>query len=253
MAPKDEASEKIRLDTLLVERGLAFSREKAQALIMAGSVLVEDRPVDKAGARISRSAAIRLRGEPLRFVGRGGDKLEGAIEHFQVILEDRVAIDVGASTGGFTDCMLQRGARLVYAIDVGTNQLDHRLRTDPRVKSYEKTNARELDPSIFDPRPTFGTIDVSFIGVRKILDSVDRVMAGVGSELMILVKPQFELGPEFVEKGGVVRDPAVQARAVRSVEEHAAELGWLSAGSSPSVLRGEKKGNQEHFLLIRRS
>lgn len=251
------AAERVRLDVLLVERGLADSREKAQALIMAGAVLVADKPAEKAGIRIPRDADVRLRNSAqrvaaLRFVSRGGEKLEGALDHFGLDLRDRIAIDVGASTGGFTDCMLQRGARVVYAVDVGTNQLDHTLRSDSRVIVFEQTNARDLESLPLGAPPSFGTVDVSFIGVRKILSPLSRVVSETG-DLLILVKPQFELGPEFVERGGVVRDPKHQQLAINLVREAAEDAGWTFVGTVPSRLKGEKKGNQEHFVCLRRA
>ncbi len=243
------ARTKVRIDQLLVERGLAPSREKAQALIMAGVVLVEDSPAEKAGERFYQDCAIRLRGEVLRFVGRGGDKIDPAFTHFNVALEGVTALDVGASTGGFTDCMLQRGAIRVYAVDVGYNQLDQKLRQDPRVVVMERTHAKELRPDCFEPRPSFFTMDVSFISVRKVLPYVIPCLAPAASGL-VLIKPQFELEPEFVEKGGVVRDERHQRLAIDLVSQFIADAGLLSAGVFASPLRGEKAGNQEYFIQL---
>lgn len=240
---------KERLDLLLVQRGLAPTRQKAQALIMSGQVLVNDTPVEKAGQAVSVEAAIRIRGALSRFVGRGGDKLEGAIRHFDLDLTEVVALDVGASTGGFTDCLLHYGCRKVYAVDVGYNQLDQKLRSDQRVVVMERLHAADLTASLFSPRPSFVTIDVSFIGLRKVLPHVLPVMDS-RFRALVLVKPQFELGREFVGKGGVVKDEAHQLEAVRLVEEHARELGLACRGSTACVLRGEKKGNQEYFVLL---
>ncbi len=240
---------KARIDLLLVERGLAPTREKAQALIMAGVVLVNDAPATKAGERFAIESAIRLRGEVLRFVGRGGDKIDPALDHFRIELSGVTALDVGASTGGFTDCMLQRGAVRVYAVDVGYNQLDQKLRSDPRVVVMERTHAKDLTPAKFDPLPTFFTMDVSFISVRKVLPYVLPCLAPQSAGL-VLVKPQFELEPEYVEKGGVVRDERHQRLAVELVTSFIAEAGLRSAGVFPSPLRGEKAGNQEYFVQL---
>lgn len=241
--------QKLRIDQLLVERGLAPSREKAQALIMAGVVLVEDRPAEKAGERFYSDSAIRLRGEVLRFVGRGGDKIDPALTYFNVQLEGVTALDVGASTGGFTDCMLQRGAVQVYAVDVGYNQLDQKLRQDPRVVVMERTHAKDLTADRFQPRPSFFTMDVSFISVRKVLPYVLPCLAPAASGL-VLIKPQFELEPEYVEKGGVVRDERHQRLAIELVARFAADAGLDSAGVFASPLRGEKAGNQEYFMQL---
>jgi 23S rRNA (cytidine1920-2'-O)/16S rRNA (cytidine1409-2'-O)-methyltransferase len=240
---------KQRIDRLLVERGLAPTRHRAQALILAGEVLVNDAPVEKAGAMVVGEAAIRLRSAPQRFVGRGGEKIDPLFDSFDISLEGLVALDVGASTGGFTDCMLQRGAAKVYAVDVGYNQLDHRLRSDSRVVAMERTHAKDMVPSMFDPPPCFATIDVSFIGVCKILQFVTLVLQ-CPAQLLILVKPQFELEREYVGKGGVVRDPKHQQLAVDLVSQEAEKLGFAVRGSEPSPLRGEKKGNQEYFLYL---
>jgi 23S rRNA (cytidine1920-2'-O)/16S rRNA (cytidine1409-2'-O)-methyltransferase len=240
---------KLRLDQLLVETGLAPSRQKAQALILSGAVLVEDVPVDKAGTRVAVDAAIRIRGAPSKYVGRGGEKIEAAFDYFQIALTGVIAIDVGSSTGGFTDCLLQRGAAQVYAVDVGYNQLDFKLRQDPRVVVMEKTHAAELRAGLFSPSPTLAVIDVSFIGLRKILQPVVQVLASP-KQVLALVKPQFELGPESVGKGGVVRDVEAQLAAVRLVTDFAKQIGLVSQGFLPSPLKGSKKGNQEYFVYF---
>lgn len=241
---------KKRLDLLLLERGLVSSREKAQALIMAGQVLVNDVPAEKAGAPVKSDAEIRIRGELSPYVGRGGEKLLGALEHFAISPQGHVALDVGASTGGFTDCMLQKGAVKVYAVDVGYNQLDEKLRRDERVVVMEQVHAKDLTREHFEPLPDFVSVDVSFISAKKILDSLARFLP-MESLVVVLVKPQFEVGPEHVEKGGVVKDEAKQKAAVEAVVGHGAKLGFRSLGVSPSVLRGAKKGNQEYFALLR--
>jgi len=243
-------AQKVRLDKLLVERGLAPSREKAEAYILAGSVLVNNEPSTKAGLKVDPEIEIRLTHVPSRFVGRGGEKIDSVIEHFSINLQDRVAIDIGASTGGFTDCMLQRGAARVYAVDVGYNQLAHKLREDPRVVVLEKTNAKDLRTEDFLPPPTFATIDVSFIGLRKVLEPVRKILLPP-FQILALVKPQFELEPEAVGKGGVIRDPAEQRRAVELVVAYAEQQLMLQMrGDMAAPLRGEKKGNQEYFVLL---
>lgn len=238
-----------RLDQLLVQRGFAPSREKAQALILSGLVLVNDAPATKAGQQIPDEAAIRLRGEISRFVGRGGEKLEPALKHFNLDLGDRVVIDVGSSTGGFTDCVLQRGARRVYAVDVGTNQLDYKLRVDDRVVVMEQTHVKDLATKQFDPLPSLALVDLSFISVAKVLSHIIAVLAPV-SDLLILVKPQFELEPEYVEKGGVVRNLEHQLLAIERVVATGQALGLEDRGVVPCELKGAKSGNQEHFLLL---
>lgn len=216
---------------------------------MSGEVLVADKPVDKPGTQVPTDAPIRIRGEVRQFVSRGGEKLEAGLSHFQVQLNGKIAIDVGASTGGFTDCMLRRGARLVYAVDVGYNQLDHALRTDSRVSVFEKLNAKELRREQFEPPPQFLAADLSFIGLRKVLPAIFAVMDRPFSGI-VLVKPQFELEREDIEKGGVVRSAEKQQRAVRLVVDSVVELGATVIGSIPSPIRGEKKGNQEFLLCF---
>ena len=218
---------------------------------MAGQVLVNDAPADKPGHQFPDDVDIRLRGEISRYVGRGGDKLEGALKAFSIDLKDAVVLDVGASTGGFTDCALQHGATHVIAVDVGYNQLDERLRRDERVTVLERTHAKDLRADQLVPAPQFVTIDVSFISVRKVLDFIVPLLPRRVS-LLVLVKPQFEAGKELVGKGGVVRETEVQEQSVADVEEHGRQLGFDVAGSAPSVLRGAKKGNQEYFVYFRR-
>lgn len=241
---------KERLDVLLVQRGLAPTRHKAQAMILAGCVLVKDAPVDKAGFLVDNDIPIRLRGLPTRFVSRGGDKIDPAFDYFNITLNDVVALDIGASTGGFTDCMLQRGARMVYAVDVGHNQLDIRLRQDERVVVMEHTHARDLVPSMFNHTPRFAVMDVSFISVRKVLPQVCSVLdSTTGFALLILVKPQFELEPEYVSKGGIIKEEAHRLLAVELVREHLIQLGLSVQGVFKSPIKGEKKGNQEYFIF----
>ena len=238
---------RVRLDRLLVDKGLVESREKAARLILAGEVLIDGQRVDKAGALVPTDADIELRGRS-PYVSRGGEKLVHALAHFAVTTKGRVCIDVGASTGGFTDCLLQRGAARVFAVDVGTAQLDAKLRKDPRVVVMEQTNARALDPRVFDEQPTLAVVDVSFISLEKILPAVFGVLAP-RSEIIALVKPQFEVGRQHVGKGGVVRDPAQHRAAVQRLARYAVLRGWHVLSVTPSPLRGAK-GNREFFLHL---
>jgi len=247
---------KTRLDKLLVDRGLTPSRERAQALILAGKVLVNEQKIEKAGASIDPESALRLLGEDLRYVSRGGLKLERAIEHWRINLQGKVCLDVGASTGGFSDCMLQHGAAKVIAVDTGYGQMDFGLRNDPRILLREKTNARYLEPGDIGEPIDFIAMDVSFISATLVLPAVIRAAwarAGSTAELIrqivVLVKPQFEAGRELVRKGGIVRDEPAQRAAVAKVEAALAELGCLRAEwiESP-ILGGGGEGNRE-FLL----
>ena len=237
----------MRIDRLLVERGLAESREKALRLILAGDVFVDGERVDKAGALVAAEAELELQ-DRSRYVGRGGEKMAHALDYFNVPVGERICIDVGASTGGFTDCLLQRGATRVYAVDVGTGQLDARLRRDSRVVVMEKTNARALDPRIFPEQPSLAVIDVAFISLEKILPAVFGVLA-TRAETIMLIKPQFEVGREHVGKGGVVRDPALHRSVVARLARYSVLRGWHVLGVSASPLRGPK-GNREFFLHI---
>jgi len=241
--------EKQRLDRLLHQRGLADSREKAKALIMAGQVLVDDRPVEKAGASVPVDADIRLREQPRRFVSRGGEKLIAALEDLQVDPAGKRWLDIGQSTGGFTDVLLQQGAVHVTGVDVGYGQLDYRLRTDPRVTCRERTNARNLEADAFGGEKFDGAvIDVSFISLTLILPSVSPHIK-TGGRLLTLVKPQFEAGREQVGKGGVVRDETVIAACVEKIKTFAADNGLTVTNELPSPVLGPK-GNQEVFLLL---
>ena len=233
-----------RLDVLLVQRGLAESREKAQALILAGKVLVNGQKADKAGAAIAADAQIELLAQQ-RYVGRGGLKLEAALDHFAIRVAGQTCLDIGSSTGGFTDCLLQRGAARVYCIDVGTGQLDWRLRNDPRVVVKEQVNARYLTREEVPQPIDLAVCDVSFISITMILPALPALLAPSG-EMVILVKPQFELERHQVGKGGIIRDPALHREACRRVEEAVARLGFRSQVIPCPVLGAE--GNQE-FLL----
>jgi 23S rRNA (cytidine1920-2'-O)/16S rRNA (cytidine1409-2'-O)-methyltransferase len=235
-----------RLDERLVADGLAKSRARAQALILAGAVLVDGAVVDKAGTRVREDAVVSLRGAARRFVSRGGEKLAGALDDLGIDPRGRACLDVGASTGGFTDCLLQRGARSVVAVDVGYGQLDAKLRADPRVALLERTNARLLG-SVPGPIDLV-TVDVSFISARLILPRLAELAPR--ADWLVLVKPQFEVGRGRVGKGGVVRDDALRAEAVASVRSTAEALGWRAAGEVPSCLPGPK-GNREVFLWLR--
>ena len=237
---------RIRLDRLLVERGLAESREKAQALILAGQVMVDEQKAEKCGSSVSDRATLRIRGEPCKFVSRGGLKLEGALDHFRIQAEGRVCLDVGASTGGFTDCLLHRGATKVFAVDVGTNQLDWKLRHDPRVVVLEKTNARYLTLKQIGAVVRLVAMDVSFISSTLILPALPPLMER-GADFLVLVKPQFEVGHKQVGKGGIVRDSRLHQEAVTRVSHKLLELGFGQLASAESVLAGAS-GNREYFL-----
>jgi len=225
---------------------LAATREKAQALILAGQVLVNEQKVEKCGATVNADAALRLLGEPMPYVSRGGVKLAGALDHFSVNPAGRVCLDIGASTGGFTDCLLQRGAARVIAIDAGTNQLDWKIRRDARVTVLEKTNARHLEVSRVGVKCSLVVIDVSFISVTMILPMLPALLEP-GAEALVLVKPQFEVGREQVGKGGIVRDAALQRDAVAKVAAKLQELEFSRIESVESCLPGAE-GNHEFFL-----
>jgi 23S rRNA (cytidine1920-2'-O)/16S rRNA (cytidine1409-2'-O)-methyltransferase len=238
-------SQKKRLDVLLVERGLAESRQKAQAMILAGEVRVSSQRADKPGTMIPQDAAIDLTGGAPRYVSRGGLKLEGALEEFALPTDGRICLDVGSSTGGFTDCLLQHGAARVYAVDVTTSQLSWKLRQDARVIPVE-VNARFLEANALPERPSLVTVDVSFISVSKVLPKV-AAAAAPGAEFLILVKPQFELGRGEVGRGGIVRDAHQHERAIERVRAAAIAAGLEVHGVRPSRLSGAE-GNQEFFL-----
>jgi len=237
-----------RLDQLLVDRQLVESREKARALILAGSVLVNGQKIDKAGHAVAPDAAIELLERP-KFVSRGGIKLEAALEHFHIDVLGRVCLDVGSSTGGFTDCLLQHGAARVYAIDVGTAQIDWKLRNDPRVVVREQVNARYLSREHVPEPVDLAVCDVSFISVTMILPVLPGLLTETGG-MVILVKPQFELERGQVGKGGIVRDPDLHQAACRKVDEAVRALGFR-AETIPSPIAGAE-GNREFLLYARR-
>jgi len=239
---------RLRLDRLLLDRGLADSREKAQALIMAGDVLVGGRKAQKPGESVPLSSEVEILARP-RFVGRGGLKLQAALEHFKVDPAGKVCLDVGASTGGFTDCLLQNGAVRVHAVDVGHGQLDWKLRNDPRVVVYEGVNARHLATEQVGEPVDLAVCDVSFISATLILPAIAPILKPDG-EMIILVKPQFEAGREQVGKGGIVRDPEVQRSAVDRVSAAVATLGFTTESVDSPILGAE--GNREILLHARR-
>jgi len=237
---------KLRADQLLVVRGLAESRTRAQALIMAGAVFSGERKLAKPGEMLTEDAALEVRGKDHPWVSRGGIKLDHGLMHFAFDVTGAVALDVGSSTGGFTDVLLSRGAAKVYAVDVGTNQLAWKLRQDPRVIVHEQTNARNLDPSIIPEPVDVVVCDASFIGLSKVLQAPLR-LARPGAKLIALIKPQFEAGREEVGKGGVVRDPDVHERVCSEARTWAESQGWTVRGITPSPITGPE-GNVE-FLL----
>jgi 23S rRNA (cytidine1920-2'-O)/16S rRNA (cytidine1409-2'-O)-methyltransferase len=237
---------KVRADQLLVSRGLAESRTKAQALIMAGAVFSGEKKLAKSGDMLAEDAPIEVRGKDHPWVSRGGIKLDHGLTHFGFDVAGAVALDVGSSTGGFTDVLLARGAAKVYAVDVGTNQLAWKLRQDPRVIVHEQTNARSLDNSIIPEPVDFIVCDASFIGLAKVLEAPLK-LARPGAKLVALVKPQFEAGREEVGKGGVVRDPAVHRRVCDEAAAWVETQGWRVLGIEPSPITGPE-GNVE-FLL----
>ena len=241
---------KERLDVLLVKRGLAVSREKAKAVIMAGIVYVENQKEDKAGSMFPDTVKIEVRGNTLKYVSRGGLKLEKAMNHFGVTLDKKVCMDVGASTGGFTDCMLQNGAVKVYAIDVGHGQLDWKLRNDERVVCMEKTNIRYVVPDDLQEPAYFSSIDVSFISLTKVLLPVYHLLKDNG-EVVCLIKPQFEAGREKVGKKGVVRDPAVHEEVIDKVIAYAKSIGYAVRHLEFSPIKGPE-GNIEYLLHIQK-
>ena len=244
---------KLRLDKLLLERGVAGSRERAQALILAGKVLVNGQKIEKSGAPVDREAEVRLLGEDLKYVSRGGLKLEKAFEHWKINVTGKICLDVGASTGGFTDCLLQYGAARVIAVDTGHGQIDFRLRQDPRVRLLEKTNARYLTREQISESIDFIAMDVSFISATLVLPAVisaafpQSPSERSGRKMVVLVKPQFEAGREQVGKGGIVRDEAAQLAAVEKVRQALLKLGCNQTDVIDSPILGAE-GNRE-FLL----
>jgi 23S rRNA (cytidine1920-2'-O)/16S rRNA (cytidine1409-2'-O)-methyltransferase len=254
--PEKQRPGKSRLDLLLVERGLAPSRERARALILEGRILVREQKIDKPGTAVPQDAAVRVLGEDLPYVSRGGLKLAAALDHWPIQISGRACLDVGASTGGFTDCLLQRGAAHVTAVDTGFGQIAMKLRNDPHVRLMERTNARLLEPGSLAsqqdiPAITLLVMDVSFISATLLLDPV-MAAAPTLSEAVILVKPQFEAGRARIAKGGIVRDPAAHEFAVAKVADCVRMLGWQVVETIPSPITGAE-GNREFLLYARRS
>ncbi len=244
---------KMRLDKILLARQLVSSREKAQALVLAGRVLVNEQKVDKPGSSVTEDAAIRILGDDLRYVSRGGFKLEAALQHWKIDLRGRFCLDVGASTGGFTDCMLQHGAARVLAIDTGYGQIAQKLRSDPRVTLMERTNARHIKPGDLPEGITFLGMDVSFISATLILPAVIPAAfdhAEGMTQSVVLVKPQFEAGREHIGKGGIVRDPEAHQLAIERVRTCVAELGGEEIEITDSPILGAE-GNREFLLYAR--
>ena len=242
---------KMRLDVLLVNRGLAESREKAKAVIMEGKVFVKGQREDKAGSMFDEAAPIEIHGQKLRYVSRGGLKLEKAVAHFDLKLEGKICMDVGSSPGGFTDCMLQNGAAKVYAVDVGTNQLDWKLRSDPRVVCMEKTNIRYLLPEQIEEPPAFASIDVAFISLTKVLRPVRELLTADG-QVVALIKPQFEAGREKVGKKGVVREKSTHLEVIRQVLAYAWSIGFDILALEFSPIKGPE-GNIEYLAWLQKT
>ena len=245
--PAPTGSSRERIDRLLVRRGLIETRERAQALILAGKVRVAGQRIDKAGTRVAADAPIEVEAS-LPFASRGGVKLAGALDALGLDVRGLVVLDAGASTGGFTDCLLQRGARRIYAVDVGRGQLAWKLSTDPRVVVMDRTNLRLLEPESLPEKPTLATLDLSFISLRTILPRLPRLLAP-RAHVLALVKPQFEVGKGRVGKGGVVRDPGLHRESVERVLDAARDSGFVPVGTAPSPIAGEA-GNREFFVLL---
>ncbi|RLA85552.1 MAG: TlyA family rRNA (cytidine-2'-O)-methyltransferase [Deltaproteobacteria bacterium] len=241
---------KERLDKLMVQRGLVPSREKAQAIIMAGMVRVDGQPARKPGQMVKEDVTIEVLGDPIPYVSRGGMKLEAALDRFSVPVRGKVCMDVGASTGGFTDCLLQRGAERVYAVDVGWGQLHWKLRRDPRVVVLERRNIRYLPKEEIPEEIDLATIDTSFISLKLVIPAVLKFLKD-RAEILALIKPQFEVGKGEVERGGVVRDPQKHRRVIREIWEFVRSLGLSPQGVMESPLLGPK-GNKEFFIYIKK-
>ena len=252
----EKSARKIRLDKLLLERGVVPSRERAQALVLAGKVLVNGQKIEKSGASVNTDVEIRLLGEDLKYVSRGGLKLEHALAHWKINVAGKICLDVGASTGGFTDCLLQQGAVRVIAVDTGHGQISFQLRRDPRVRLLEKTNARYLTADQVDELVDLIVMDVSFISATLVLPAViaaafpQEASERSGRELIVLVKPQFEAGRDHVGKGGIVRDPEIQQQAVEKVQTAIEALDAIAADVIQSPILGAE-GNREFLLYAK--
>ncbi len=251
-----KSGDTVRIDKLLLDRGIVPSRERAQALVLAGKVMVNGQKIEKSGAKVDAQSDIRLLGEDLKYVSRGGLKLEGALEHWKIDVRGRVCLDIGTSTGGFTDCLLLRGAARVIAVDTGHGQIAFELRQDPRVRLLEKTNARYLTREQLGEFVDLITMDVSFISATLVLPAVmaaafpNETTGRRGRELIVLVKPQFEAGRENVGKGGIVRDPDVQQQSVKKVQDAVEALGSASTEVIESPILGAE-GNKEFLLYAK--
>lgn len=243
-------AEKVRLDNLIVQKGITESREKAKALIMAGQIYIDNQKCDKAGQMVDpEKANVELRGETLKYVSRGGLKLEKAMSRFPINLEGKVCMDIGASTGGFTDCMLQNGAKKVFAVDVGYGQFAWKLRQDPRVQNMERTNIRYVEKEQIGEDLDFASIDVSFISLKLVLPVAKKLLSDDG-EVVALIKPQFEAGREQVGKKGVVKDPDVHFSVVRNIVDFALGLDFSVEGLEFSPIKGPE-GNIEYLMYIK--
>ena len=245
----DLSSKKQRLDRLLVDRGVAPSRQRARAMIMAGKILVNNRLADKAGFLVAKDDRIELRGQDIPYVSRGGLKLEGALKSLELNPAGCICLDVGASTGGFSDCLLQNGAARVYAVDVGYGQLAWKLRQDPRVVVIERTNIRHMPADVITEPVDFATIDVSFISLKIVVPAVIAFLK-TGARVLALIKPQFEVGKDQVGKGGVVRDEKLHTRVIQNLAAFFTQSGFTCQAVIPSPILGPK-GNREFFILLR--
>ncbi|NOX19978.1 MAG: TlyA family RNA methyltransferase [Nitrospirae bacterium] len=240
---------KLRLDKALVEKGLCKSRERARALIMEGKVLVNGHPVTKPGSFVKEEDSIELKAEDIPYVSRGGLKLEGALKQFNISVAGKTCMDIGASTGGFTDCLLKHGAKRVYAVDVGYGQLDWSLRNDPRVVVIERTNIRHMERDRVPEEVDIITIDVSFISLTKVIPKALEFLKADG-EIIALVKPQFELTPQEVEKGGVIKTESKRLKAINKIKDYAESIGLLVLGITESPIKGSR-GNVEYFIYLK--
>ncbi len=248
---KQKSKKKIRLDQLIVQKGLVESREKAKAVIMAGEVMVDGTRADKPGHTFLEDSEITLKTASIPYVSRGGFKLEEAVKHFNINVNDLVMLDIGASTGGFTDCLLQNGAKSVTAIDVGYGQLHWKLRQDPRVTVIEKTNARYLEPDLINNTADGAVIDVSFISLKLVIPAVSKLLPEKAF-IVALIKPQFEAGKDQVGKGGVVRDEETRNKIIEDISEFCKNEGWEPQGVTPSPILGPK-GNKEFLIYLKRN
>ena len=241
---------KIALDKILIKKGLAKNLKESRPLIMTGKVIVNDHMIDKPGTLVDPQLTIRIKGSSSKFVSRGGDKIEAPIDTFNIDIKNKTVIDVGSSTGGFTDCVLQKGADLVYAVDVGYGQLAWKLQQDVRVKSFERKNIRDLELAELDRSPDLAVIDASFISLKKILPKVASILNKDG-EILALIKPQFEARKEDVETGGIVRDEKLYREIIKDIVDEAKKLSLMVAGIMESPIKGQK-GNREFFIYLKK-